>query len=86
MKEKVSLMDLAKARIITAMTTPFDEKGQIDYDKLAPLIDYLLVNGSEGLVIGGTTGESPTLSHDEKLEFGRDYQWSCSSYCRDRDE
>ena len=62
-------MDLAKVRIITAMTTPFDEKGQIDYDKLAPLIDYLLVNGSEGLVIGGTTGESPTLSHDEKLEL-----------------
>ncbi|WP_034550559.1 4-hydroxy-tetrahydrodipicolinate synthase [Carnobacterium funditum] len=62
-------MSLMKARIITAMATPFDEKGQLDFDRLEPLIDYLLANGSEGLVIGGTTGESPTLSHNEKLDL-----------------
>ncbi|MGB3160448.1 4-hydroxy-tetrahydrodipicolinate synthase [Carnobacterium sp.] len=62
-------MNLTNARVITAMTTPFDEKGKIDFDKLENLIDYLLNNGSEGLVIGGTTGESPTLSHDEKLDL-----------------
>jgi 4-hydroxy-tetrahydrodipicolinate synthase len=69
MKEKVSLMNLTKARIITAMTTPFNKNGEIDYNGLEPLINYLLANGSEGLVIGGTTGESPTLSHDEKLDL-----------------
>ena len=62
-------MSLTKARIITAMTTPFNENGQLDFDQLEPLIDYLLDNGSEGLVIGGTTGESPTLSHDEKIDL-----------------
>lgn len=60
-------MSLTNARIITAMATPFNEKGELDFDSLKPLIDYLLANGSEGLVIGGTTGESPTLSHDEKI-------------------
>lgn len=62
-------MDLKKARIITAMATPFDNKGQLDFIKLKALINYLLANGSEGLVVGGTTGESPTLSHQEKLDL-----------------
>lgn len=62
-------MSLTSARILTAMTTPFNENGQLDFDQLEPLIDYLLDNGSEGLVIGGTTGESPTLSHDEKIDL-----------------
>lgn len=70
MKEKVSLMNLTKAaRIMTAMTTPFKENGELDSSRLEPLINYLLANGSEGLIIGGTTGESPTLSHDEKLDL-----------------
>ena len=60
-------MSLTSARILTAMATPFNEKGELDFDRLKPLIDYLLANGSEGLLIGGTTGESPTLSHDEKI-------------------
>ncbi|GAB4072609.1 4-hydroxy-tetrahydrodipicolinate synthase [Barrientosiimonas marina] len=54
-------------RILTAMVTPFDTDNQIDFDKATALIEYLLNNGSEGLVIGGTTGESPTLSADEKV-------------------
>jgi 4-hydroxy-tetrahydrodipicolinate synthase len=64
-------MDLKKARIITAMTTPFNEQGSVDYGKLEKLIDFLLENGTEGLVVGGTTGESPTLAHEEKVALYR---------------
>ncbi|SFD79499.1 4-hydroxy-tetrahydrodipicolinate synthase [Lentibacillus persicus] len=53
--------------VLTAMVTPFDVDGGIDFDKTADLIEYLIRNGSEGLVIGGTTGESPTLTSDEKI-------------------
>ncbi|GEL06709.1 4-hydroxy-tetrahydrodipicolinate synthase [Salisediminibacterium halotolerans] len=52
--------------VITAMVTPFDEKGQVDFEKLPKLIDHLIENGSEALVVGGTTGESATLSEEEK--------------------
>ncbi|ANS74053.1 4-hydroxy-tetrahydrodipicolinate synthase [Paenibacillus yonginensis] len=55
-------------RLVTAMVTPFDEAGQIDWDQTAKLIDYLVENQkSDTLVISGTTGESPTLSTEEKL-------------------
>lgn len=53
--------------IATAMITPFDKKGNIDFQKLSILIDYLLKNGSDSLVVAGTTGESPTLSTEEKV-------------------
>src|SRR5690554_3318234 len=58
-------------RVITAMVTPFDAKGNIDFQKATKLINYLLENGSDGLVIAGTTGEAPTLSNEEKLAFFR---------------
>lgn len=64
-------MDLRKARIITAMTTPFNEQGLVDYEQLEKLINFLLGNGTEGLVVGGTTGESPTLTHEEKIALYR---------------
>ena len=54
-------------RIATAMVTPFDKKGNIDFPKVTQLVNYLLENGTEGLVVAGTTGESPTLSKEEKL-------------------
>ena len=57
--------------ILTAMVTPFDAAEAVDHDKLARLAEYLLANGSDGLVVAGTTGESPTLSDDEKLEMFR---------------
>lgn len=60
-------MNLNEASIITAMVTPFDEKGEIDLTATKNLIEYLLQHHTEGLVVGGTTGESPTLSHDEKI-------------------
>jgi len=51
------------------MVTPFDEKGEIDYDQAKKLALALLNSGSEGLILSGTTGEAPTLSVDEKLKL-----------------
>ncbi|SDJ69128.1 4-hydroxy-tetrahydrodipicolinate synthase [Sediminibacillus albus] len=56
-------------RILTAMVTPFDHAGNIDYAKTDKLINYLIANGSEGLVVAGTTGESPTLTKQEKADL-----------------
>ncbi|MEC0552714.1 4-hydroxy-tetrahydrodipicolinate synthase [Bacillus haynesii] len=53
--------------IATAMVTPFDKNENIDFQKLSKLIDYLLNNGTDSLVVAGTTGESPTLSEEEKI-------------------
>ena len=55
--------------VITAMVTPFDEDGEIDLVATAEVARYLVENGSHGLVVAGTTGESPTLEDDEKLEL-----------------
>ncbi|MFL2099403.1 4-hydroxy-tetrahydrodipicolinate synthase [Desemzia sp. FAM 23991] len=60
-------MDIQRARIITAMVTPFDQENKVDNEQLKRFIEYLISTGTEGIVVGGTTGESPTLSHDEKL-------------------
>ena len=54
-------------RVSTAMVTPFDNKGNIDFGKTAKLIEYLIETGTESLVVSGTTGESPTLSTEEKV-------------------
>ena len=48
------------------MVTPFDKNENIDFQKLVKLIDYLLNNGTDSLVVAGTTGESPTLSEEER--------------------
>lgn len=68
-------MRLADADLLTAIVTPFNEVGQIDFASLEKLTNYLIDQGSNGFVIGGTTGETPTLSHDEKIklyqEFGK---------------
>lgn len=54
-------------KIITAMVTPFDADGDIDFAAAETLIEHLIANGSDGLVVAGTTGESPTLTAAEKL-------------------
>ncbi|PLS06570.1 4-hydroxy-tetrahydrodipicolinate synthase [Neobacillus cucumis] len=54
-------------RVSTAMVTPLDKKGHIDFGKTTQLVNYLIENGTDSLVIAGTTGESPTLSKEEKL-------------------
>jgi len=56
-------------RLLTAMVTPFDEKGEVDYKQAKKLALALLDSGSDGVVVSGTTGESPTLTHDEKLRL-----------------
>ncbi|MCH1623729.1 4-hydroxy-tetrahydrodipicolinate synthase [Fredinandcohnia quinoae] len=58
-------------RVSTAMVTPFDRKGNIDFQKTTQLINYLLSHGSDSLVVAGTTGESPTLSSEEKMALFR---------------
>jgi 4-hydroxy-tetrahydrodipicolinate synthase len=58
-------------RVITAMATPMDRDLAVDYDKAAALAKRLLDNGSDGLVVCGTTGESPTLTDEEKVRLFR---------------
>ena len=53
--------------VITAMVTPFADDGALDLDAARRLAAYLVENGSHGLVVSGTTGESPTLADDEKI-------------------
>lgn len=60
-------MDVYFGQVVTAMVTPFDTSGQIDFLKTTLLIEHLISNGTDALVVAGTTGESPTLSFDEKL-------------------
>jgi len=52
--------------VLTAMITPFDERGRVDHERAWRLSRYLVDNGSDGVVVTGTTGESPTLTADEK--------------------
>src|SRR3972149_513439 len=56
-------------RIITAMVTPFDEEGRVDYEQAKRLALALLDSGSQGILVAGTTGESPTLTTEEKLRL-----------------
>jgi 4-hydroxy-tetrahydrodipicolinate synthase len=56
-------------RLLTAMVTPFNAKGQVDYAQAVKLAKALLASGSDGLVVCGTTGESPTLAINEKLRL-----------------
>src|SRR5881628_1911698 len=56
-------------RLLTAMVTPFDDNGEVDYAQAKRLALALLDSGSDGVVVAGTTGEAPTLSHDEKLRL-----------------
>ena len=57
--------------ILTATVTPFDAAGAVDFERYRELCSYLVENGSDGVVVAGTTGEAPTLSDDERLELLR---------------
>ena len=59
----------AIGRLITAMVTPFDQQGQVDYEQAKRLAKAMLDSGSDGVILSGTTGESPTLSTEEKLRL-----------------
>jgi 4-hydroxy-tetrahydrodipicolinate synthase len=53
--------------VLTATVTPFDADGAVDYERYRELCAYLVDNGSDGVVVNGTTGEAPTLSDEERL-------------------
>ena len=57
--------------VLTAIVTPFRQDGSIDFHRFAALARHLVENGSDGIVVAGTTGESPTLSEEERLELFR---------------
>lgn len=57
--------------IITAMVTPFKKDLSIDYPSLEKLVNHLINTGSDAILVAGTTGETPTLSHDEEYEMFR---------------
>lgn len=56
-------------KVLTAMVTPFNSQMEVDYGKARQLARYLVENGSDGIVVAGTTGESPTLTKEEKLRL-----------------
>ncbi|MBM3166275.1 MAG: 4-hydroxy-tetrahydrodipicolinate synthase [Chloroflexi bacterium] len=56
-------------RLLTAMVTPFDTEGNVDYAQAKKLAKALLDSGSDGVVVAGSTGECPTLTHQEKLKL-----------------
>jgi 4-hydroxy-tetrahydrodipicolinate synthase len=56
-------------RVLTAMITPFASDGSVNYKEAAKLAAFLAENGSDGVVVSGTTGETPTLTEDEKLKL-----------------
>lgn len=56
-------------RLLTAMVTPFNADGSINYEASADFADWLLANGSDGLVVEGSTGEAATMDMDEKIKF-----------------
>ena len=55
--------------VITAMVTPFNEKRDVDYEKVEALAYQLVNTGSDAIVVTGTTGEAPTLTFDEEIEI-----------------
>ncbi|MBU2701943.1 4-hydroxy-tetrahydrodipicolinate synthase [Sporomusaceae bacterium BoRhaA] len=58
-------------RILTAMVTPFHQDGTVNYEAAAKLAEHLIQNGSDGLVVAGSTGEAATMNKEEKLELFR---------------
>lgn len=62
---------MKKAELLTAIITPFDEQNKVNFPAMDRLIDALIEQGSDGFVVGGTTGESATMTHDEQLEVYR---------------
>jgi 4-hydroxy-tetrahydrodipicolinate synthase len=58
-------------RVLTAIVTPFGDDSSIDFDAFQSLARYLVEHGSDGVVVAGTTGESPTLTDDERIDLIR---------------
>jgi len=67
--ERFSRDSMGLGGILTAMVTPFDSEGRLDEDATVRLIHHLLENGSDGLVLAGSTGEGATLTDEEKVRL-----------------
>ncbi|WP_279388091.1 4-hydroxy-tetrahydrodipicolinate synthase [Tepidibacillus fermentans] len=67
--EKGGGLTLDFGRLITAMVTPFNKKMEVDFVRTKQLVEHLIQTGTETIVVAGTTGESPTLSTEEKLQL-----------------
>ena len=64
-------MDVSFGSLITAVATPFDDSGEVDFGAFEELVAWLIDHGSDGVVVSGSTGESATLSDKEKIELFR---------------
>src|SRR6266705_5845427 len=64
-------MSALLGEVLTAIVTPFGRDGSVDFERFRELAQHLVERGSDGLVVAGTTGESPTLTDDERLELFR---------------
>ena len=80
--EKTNFNNPFFGRILTAMVTPFNENGDVDYELAIKLSNYLFENGSDGIVLCGTTGESPTLSWAEQHDLFTAVKGSLDSSCK----
>ncbi len=69
-------------KVLTAMVTPFKADLSVDWKRAEELADFLVKNGSDGLVLHGTTGESPTLTHDEEYELYKVVKKALSGRCK----
>jgi 4-hydroxy-tetrahydrodipicolinate synthase len=63
----IKTQDPPFGRVITAMVTPFGDDLEIDWHSVEKVVNYLIATGTDTLLVSGTTGESPTLQHEEKL-------------------
>src|SRR3989339_1205047 len=80
MQEGESMINFGN--VLTAMVTPFKKDLSVDYAMAEKLADHLCNNGSDGLVLHGTTGESPTLSHEEEYELYRVVKKAVGGKCK----
>jgi len=69
-------------KVMTAMVTPFKADMSVDWPRAEELADFLVKNGSESLVVHGTTGESPTLTHEEEYELYRVVKKAVGGKCK----
>lgn len=60
-----------RPQVITAMITPFKDERQVDFDAAGEIAQYLMEHGSDGLVVAGTTGESPVIKADQQIDLFR---------------
>ena len=78
----MAIEDLRNVKIITAMITPFNADGSINFDALPKLVEHLLAHHTDGILLAGTTAESPTLTHDEELKLFAAVKKSLMVVCR----